>query len=50
MESYNIEKPFQIIQENLDGFNQKMKEMSKHTNENIKLILENAFPVKKGND
>jgi hypothetical protein len=40
--SHNIEKPFQIIPENLDGFNQKVNEMSKLTNENIKLILENA--------
>ena len=42
MESYNMkdfEKPFQIIHKNLDGFNQKLTEMHKLTNENIKQIL-----------
>ncbi len=53
MESYNmkdIEKPFQIIPYNLDGFNQKVKEMSELTDDKLKQLLSNTKPVYKGID
>ena len=53
MESYNMkdfEKPFQIIPENLDGFNQKVKEMSELTGDKMKQLLSNTKSIEKGND
>ena len=48
MDSFNlkdIEKPFKIIQQNLDDFNDEIKKKCELTAEQIKKLLENAEPV-----
>ncbi len=48
LNSKNIEKPFKVNQENLDGFNEKIKRQFKLTEEEIKKHLQKAEALSSG--
>ena len=44
----NIEKPFKVIQENLNGFNEIIKRQFEPTEEEIKMHLQKAEALSSG--